>query len=184
MDAHATEEQLTRPGAGFGPPRALSAARRSLTWGQGLGLIVMGAGLAVWAWRDPAGFQAAVSVVIPAGFLVCALWRLALILASRRPPSPRPGPGPLPRYTVVAALHDEAEVMPQLVEHLAALDYPADRLEGFLALEAHDHATIEAAYAADRPDWLSILIVPPGEPRTKPRALNHALARATVDHRL
>ena len=179
MDARATEEQRTRPATDFGPPRALSAARRSLTLGQGLGLIVVGAGLGVWVWLDPSGFQAAASVVVPAGFLICALWRLALILASRRPPSPGPAAGPLPRYTVVAALHDEAEVMPQLVAHLAALDYPPDRLEGFLALEAHDHETIEAAYAADRPDWLSILIVPPGEPRTKPRALNHALARAT-----
>ena len=179
MDAHATEEQRTGPGADFGPARALSAARRSLTWGQGLGLVALGTGLAAWAWRDPAGFQTAVSAVVPAGFLICALWRLALILTSRRPPCPAPGPGPLPRYTVVAALHDEAEVMPQLVQHLSALDYPAERLEGILALEAHDHATIEAAYAADRPDWLSILIVPPGEPRTKPRALNHALARAT-----
>ena len=179
MDAFATDERLDRPGVVPGPPRALSAVRRSLTVGQALVLLAVGTGLAGWVWRDPTGFQAALSVTVPALFLACALWRLALILASARPRSPERSTGRLPRYTVVAALHDEAEVLPQLVENLAALDYPADRLEGFLALEAHDHETIEAAYAADRPDWLSILIVPPGEPRTKPRALNHALARAT-----
>lgn len=179
MDAFATDERLDRPGVAPGPPRALSAMRRSLTWGQALALLAVGAGLVAWVWRDPSGFQAALSVTVPALFLVCAVWRLALILASGRPRPPELSTAPLPRYTVVAALHDEAEVMPQLVANLAALDYPADRLEGFLALEAHDHETIEAAYAADRPDWLSILIVPPGEPRTKPRALNHALARAT-----
>jgi hypothetical protein len=179
MDAFATDERLDRPGVAPGPPRALSAMRRSLTGGQALALLAVGTGLVAWIWRDPSGFQAALSVTVPAIFLACALWRLALILASTRPRPPELSTGPLPRYTVVAALHDEAEVLPQLVENLAALDYPADQLEGFLALEAHDHETIEAAYAADRPDWLSILIVPPGEPRTKPRALNHALARAT-----
>jgi cellulose synthase/poly-beta-1,6-N-acetylglucosamine synthase-like glycosyltransferase len=33
--------------------------------------------------------------------------------------------------------------------------------------------------AAHRPGWLRLLIVPPGTPQTKPRALNHALAFAT-----
>jgi len=179
MDASARDERGSRVGEASGPPPALSASQRSLTWGQGLSVVAVGAGLVGWVWRDPAGLHAALSFAIPAIFLACALWRLALIVASGRRRAPQISPAPLPRYTVVAALHDEAEVLPQLVENLAALDYPADRLEGFLALEAHDHETIEAAYAADRPDWLSILIVPPGEPRTKPRALNHALARAT-----
>lgn len=179
MDASATDERQGRADETLGPPRALSAVRRSLTRGQGLGLFAILAGLAVWVWADGASVQAALSVAVPAAFLACALWRLALILASGHRHAPDLRTEPLPRYTVVAALHDEAEVMPQLVANLAALDYPADRLEGFLALEAHDHETIEAAYAADRPDWLSILVVPPGEPRTKPRALNNALARAT-----
>ncbi|MBL0947132.1 MAG: glycosyltransferase [Brevundimonas sp.] len=179
MDASARDERGSRVAEASGPPPALSASRRSLTWGQGFSVIAVGAGLVGWVWRDPAGLHAILSFAVPAIFLACALWRLALILASGRRRVPQVSTAPLPRYTVVAALHDEAEVLPQLVENLAALDYPADRLEGFLALEAHDHETIEAAYAADRPDWLSILIVPPGEPRTKPRALNHALARAT-----
>ncbi|MDP3400856.1 MAG: hypothetical protein Q8R97_07025, partial [Brevundimonas sp.] len=115
MDAFATDERLDRPGVAPGPPRALSAVRRSLTGGQALALLAVGAGLVGWVWYDPSGFQAALSVVVPAIFLACALWRLALILASTRPRPPELGTGPLPRYTVVAALHDEAEVMPQLV---------------------------------------------------------------------
>ncbi len=71
--------------------------------------------------------------------------------------------------------------MDQLVSRLARIDYPADRLQGLLILEAHDHATIAAALASDRPSWLEIFIAPPGWPRTKPRALNCALARATGD---
>ena len=63
----------------------------------------------------------------------------------------------------------------QLVQNLSRLDYPRRQLHGFLILEAHDQSTIAAATAAARPDWLQILIVPPGAPQTKPRALNHAL---------
>ena len=72
-----------------------------------------------------------------------------------------PEPAVWPRYTVLAALHDEAEVIPQLVRNLTAIDYPPDRLDGWLVLEAHDTATIAAARAASLPDWLGVHIVPP-----------------------
>jgi len=74
----------------------------------------------------------------------------------------------------------EPEVMSSLVEHLRHLDYPAERLQILLLAEADDSATIAAARvaigaAAD----LRILIVPPGGPRTKPKALNYGLTHAT-----
>jgi cellulose synthase/poly-beta-1,6-N-acetylglucosamine synthase-like glycosyltransferase len=78
-------------------------------------------------------------------------------------------------------LYQEAEVVGQLIERLSRIDYPADRLQGLLVLEAHDHETIAAARATRRPDWLEVFVVPPGTPQTKPRALNCALARATGD---
>ena len=71
--------------------------------------------------------------------------------------------------------------MDQLVERLARIDYPPDRLQGLLILEAHDHATRAAAMAAPRPDWLQVFIAPPGQPGTKPRALNCALEHVTGD---
>ena len=82
-----------------------------------------------------------------------------------------PVPACWPRYTVLAALHDEAEIVSQLVGRLSRIDYPPDRLQGLLVLEAHDQATIAAALAAPRPDWLDVLVTPPGLPQTKPRAL-------------
>ena len=82
---------------------------------------------------------------------------------------------------MLAALHDEAAVTGQLIERLARIDYPADRLQGLLLLEAHDHATIAAALGARRPPWLDILLIPAGAPQTKPRALNCGLALATGD---
>lgn len=114
-------------------------------------------------------------------FVVVACWRIVLILAPRPPHGGLAEGADLPRYTVLVALLDEAAVIDQLVERLAQIDYPPDRLEAFLLLETHDHETIDAAWHADRPDWMSVLIVPPGSPRTKPQALNVGLAAATGD---
>ncbi|NBW08966.1 MAG: glycosyltransferase [Caulobacteraceae bacterium] len=125
-------------------------------------------------------------LAVQSGFVVLAVWRIATILISRNaapaPPSGMMRPkGGWPRYTILAALHDEAEVVGQLIERLSRIDYPPDRLEAFLLLEADDEATITAAALAPRPHWMRIVIVPPGAPRTKPRALNHGLALARGD---
>ncbi|HEX8660255.1 MAG TPA: glycosyltransferase [Brevundimonas sp.] len=113
--------------------------------------------------------------------MTIVVWRLALIVLSAVSSPPPPEPVDWPRYTVVAALYQEAEVVGQLIERLSRIDYPTDRLQGLLVLEAHDHETIAAARSARRPDWLEVFVVPPGTPQTKPRALNCALAHATGD---
>ncbi|PZQ45153.1 MAG: glycosyltransferase, partial [Phenylobacterium zucineum] len=124
-------------------------------------------------------------LAVQVGFLATAGWRALLLAASlRRAPRRGPGPGPatnLPRYTVLVALFQEAEVAGQLIERLSQIDYPPDRLEGFLLLEADDHETRAAIDEVVLPDWLSVRLAPDGAPRTKPRALNVGLAAATGD---
>lgn len=112
------------------------------------------------------------------GFLIVACWRVTLAVASMTPCRPAPTPSRWPRYTILAALYDEAAVTPRLIQNLSRIDYPEEQLEGFLVLEANDQATIDAANATPRPSWLKIIVVPPGTPQTKPRALNHALSQA------
>lgn len=108
-----------------------------------------------------------------------ALWRILLIAVSRHT-SPAPDIQiPLPKYTVLVALYDEAEILPHLVRNLSAIDYPANRLEGFLLLEARDQKTIFAAQNIALPEWLKVVVVPAGSPQTKPRALNHGLGLAS-----
>jgi cellulose synthase/poly-beta-1,6-N-acetylglucosamine synthase-like glycosyltransferase len=157
------------------------AARRSLTLGQTLVVTVALSALVAGLRADAALTGLVLILGVQLAFLACAAWRIVLALASREgagmPVSSQPIV--LPRYTVLVALLDEADVLPQLVERLAAIDYPIDRLEGFLILEAHDHETIAAAAACDRPPWLEVLIAPETGPRTKPRALNHGLASAS-----
>lgn len=138
--------------------------------------------LALLGWGIAAAPALAVFLLILLAqivFLVAACWRVLLILVSRHT-DPAPAPTvDLPQYTILAALLDEAEILPQLVLRLDAIDYPRGQLEGFLLLEAHDHATQAAAERCDLPAWLSVLIVPPGGLRTKPAALNFGLAAAT-----
>jgi len=142
-----------------------------------LAAVTGAAALALWFWPERvADWLVAVAAF---AFLAVALWRVLLILVSAAPPPESPSPPVWPRYTILAALYDEAEIVCQLIERLSRIDYPSDRLQGLLVLEAHDHETIAAALAAPRPDWLDILVTPPGKPQTKPRALNFALTQAT-----
>lgn len=81
----------------------------------------------------------------------------------------------LPRASLIVALYRETAVLPVLIAALEAVDYPADRLEIRLALEADDSETIAAARALKLDHKYRIVLVPEGGPRTKPRALNYAL---------
>ena len=154
---------------------------RNLTFSQWLVTAGLTAGLMAGVKLAPQTLWSILVVAAATTFLSFSLWRLLLIVVSAKP---LVGPGePLiwPRYTILAALYDEAEVVSQLIDRLSRIDYPADRLQGMLVMEADDHATIDAAREAQRPDWLEIYIAPPGTPRTKPRALNCALPYASGD---
>ncbi|MBX9757442.1 MAG: glycosyltransferase [Beijerinckiaceae bacterium] len=84
----------------------------------------------------------------------------------------------LPTYTIIAALHREAAVAGKLVAALDALDYPRARLDIKIVIEEGDEETREALERLDLPLRYQIIVAPHGQPRTKPRALNIALAQA------
>src|SRR4051794_886142 len=81
----------------------------------------------------------------------------------------------LPTYTVLVPAFGEANVIADLVQHLGHLDYPRDRLEVLLLLEEVDQPTIEAAMSSGLPAFVRIVVVPDGQPRTKPKACNVGL---------
>ncbi|MCS6625327.1 glycosyltransferase [Roseibacterium beibuensis] len=170
-----------RAGGRTGPPSASSAGWRGLSGFQWLALAGLLAAAGCLIWLRPDRIAPLVVAGAAATFLTVSMWRVALVILSA-PPTIRPdgiATVDLPPYTVLVALHDEAEVIDQLVGRLARIDYPADRLQGMLILEAHDQATIAAALSATRPAWLEVFVAPTGRPQTKPRALNCALPHAT-----
>jgi cellulose synthase/poly-beta-1,6-N-acetylglucosamine synthase-like glycosyltransferase len=79
---------------------------------------------------------------------------------------------------VLVPAYREPEVIGDVIAAIGALDYPADRLDVRLVLEADDEATIAAARATIAGKPIRIVLVPSAEPRTKPKACNFGLQGA------
>lgn len=139
------------------------------------------------ALSEQAVFALAALLVIPF-FCVVAL-RTAALWHAFSGPAAKPATRPendatsalLPRYSLLVPIYDEASIVPDLVAALGAIDYPRDRLEVLLILESLDSETRDAVAAVALPPHMAVVVVPDGNPRTKPRALNFALRRATGD---
>jgi cellulose synthase/poly-beta-1,6-N-acetylglucosamine synthase-like glycosyltransferase len=84
----------------------------------------------------------------------------------------------LPMYTILLPVYHEAGMLGQLVDGIAALDYPSDRLDVKLLVEEDDLETREAATAMHLPPYVELVVVPDVGPRGKPRACNQGLVRA------
>lgn len=164
----------------FGPPDILGA-RSGASVPQKLGFLLAAAAFLTAFAGARAELLAALRWGFFALFALGAGWRAFLITRSPRPwyaPVVR-RPSGLPKYTVVAALYREAGVAAQLIGALERIDYPADRIEVLFAVEEDDPETAAALLAASPPPHMRILTVPQGAPKTKPRALNHALHAAS-----
>ena len=83
--------------------------------------------------------------------------------------------GSLPRYTILVPLYKEANVASGIVSSLASLEYPRDKLDIKLLLEGDDRVTIDAISKISLPLEFDTVLVPPGMPRTKPKACNYGL---------
>jgi cellulose synthase/poly-beta-1,6-N-acetylglucosamine synthase-like glycosyltransferase len=84
----------------------------------------------------------------------------------------------LPVYTLIIALYDEADAVEGLADALYAIEYPPEKLQIIIVLEPDDDATRDAVEQLDLGPPFEIVIAPEGGPRTKPKALNAALAFA------
>jgi hypothetical protein len=87
----------------------------------------------------------------------------------------------VPVYTVIAALYREAASVDGLLQAIERLDYPPEKLDVIVAVEADDAETRAALAARTARMPITVITVPALGPRTKPKALNVALpfARGT-----
>ncbi len=113
-------------------------------------------------------------------FLLFAGLRLAGSFAPRQPhiPQPRLPDDRLPVYTVMVALYHEATSVAPLLRALEALDYPREKLDIKLVIEPDDAQTRAAIAALGPLPHVHVITAPEFGPRTKPKALNYALAFA------
>lgn len=159
----------------------LLSAHRVVSDGQKRLLVALAGGCVIALFGQPAACLAAAVGGALALQLGLVLHRWLLVLAAATPKAAAIGAGHeaiLPRYSVLVPLFREAAVLPHLIGALDALDYPRDRLEIILVLEADDEGTCAVA-AQLAPAHFRRLLVPAGGPRTKPKALNYALPSAT-----
>jgi glycosyltransferase XagB len=84
----------------------------------------------------------------------------------------------LPTYTILVPAYREPEVIAGLLASLSRLDYPDDRLDIKLLLEADDPDTLAAVFEARPNSNVEVVRILPSEPRTKPKACNVGLGRA------
>lgn len=87
----------------------------------------------------------------------------------------------LPPYTVLVPAYGEPEVVGDLIAAVETIDYPIDRLQVLLLLEEDDEPTIAAARAVEAAGRVTVVLTPPAQPRTKPKACNYGLHFATGD---
>ncbi len=84
----------------------------------------------------------------------------------------------LPVYSVLVPLYQEPDIVGQLLAKLCLLDYPPEKREVLFLLEVDDASTCNALLAHTLPTGFRLVMVPEGQPRTKPRALNYGLSQA------
>jgi cellulose synthase/poly-beta-1,6-N-acetylglucosamine synthase-like glycosyltransferase len=166
------EETVQPKASGDGQHVTLSPNQRAILSLVMVLLLVLGA-------LNPARLVQGVYWTFVAIFSVSAAIRLAAVLTPRRRHDVAALPDEaLPHYSLIVPLYREAEVASELVANLDRLDYPRDRLQALIVLEVDDHVTQAAFHGLELPTFIQVLIAPPGEPRTKPRACNAALERA------
>ncbi len=117
--------------------------------------------------------------------LICAFSGLILspilLLRPIAAPAPVADIDDVPSYSVLIPLYREVNMLPQICAAMGALDYPPAKLDVLILLEAEDKETIMAAENMNWPDFIRLVIVPDGQPRTKPRACNYGLMQTAGD---
>ncbi len=143
--------------------------------------------LVLWGVVDLSLAATFVVSVITILYVGAIIYRLALFRASNKPSTTevisdeeaRAVPDhELPIYTVMIPAYREPEVINELIQRVSQFEYPPDRLDVKLLIEADDDATIDAIREARPGDQFELVLIPPAEPRTKPKALNFGLTLA------
>ncbi|WP_157699552.1 glycosyltransferase family 2 protein [Pseudorhodoplanes sinuspersici] len=159
--------RATRPDLSAGTTRS----RRPLAF--------FGVGLAVMLLL--AGLQTSLTIVVDLAlafiFLSWSGLRVFAIFLSSVPQQLAPvrDDAALPLYSVIAAIYNEAESVPALIEALKRIDYPRERLDIKIVVERDDTLTRHALNQLNLAAPFEIVVAPSAGPRTKPKALNAAL---------
>ncbi|MCV2864858.1 glycosyltransferase [Albidovulum sediminicola] len=119
---------------------------------------------------------AIVTLFLTTALKALAFWAEWRAVRRASPALLAPSPGRLPVVSVMVPLFREDDIAPRLVARLGRIDYPRELLDIVLVVEEVDTKTQAALARVRLPNWMRLVLVPDGPIRTKPRALNYALA--------
>jgi len=88
----------------------------------------------------------------------------------------------LPVYTVLVPMYKEQGVAAKLIQAVGRLDYPHEKLDIKVLLEADDPETIAECRELHTPFAVETIVVPDTKPKTKPRACNWGLKAARGEY--
>jgi cellulose synthase/poly-beta-1,6-N-acetylglucosamine synthase-like glycosyltransferase len=162
-----------------------------ITTGQKLAVLALVVVCAIAAAFAPLRTALAINGLLVIFFAAANLLKLALVRRSLADPCAiridaddlaSLAGADLPMYSILVPLYHEAAMLQQVVDGIALLDYPADRLDVKILLEEDDWETRSAALALALPAHFELLTVPEAGPKGKPRACNTGLARARGEY--
>ncbi len=159
-------------------------ARTVVSRGQRTVFLSLAAFLIVAIAFRPHGTLLALNVGMIVLYLVFSYYKIFLQFRSMRSPPEDAAPveaadHDLPSYTIMVPLYREESALPGLVRHLATMDYPAGKLQILLLVEEDDSGLRGAVEDMRLAPPFEVVIVPACHPRTKPKACNYGLQRAT-----
>jgi len=90
-----------------------------------------------------------------------------------------------PTFDILLANYKEKEkTLQQLVNNVAKLEYPKEKMTGFLIVQEDDVTTLNSIKNLTIPDFIRVFVIPPvqpGEMQSKSRALNYAIKQCNSD---
>ena len=144
-------------------------------------LLLLGAALMMpFFGPSPVSLLVLCVLAVPAALRFAAVHH-AVVTPVAVAPEPIPD-AELPVYSVLIPLRNEAHMVPQLQRAMAALDYPADKLDIKFVVEARSAATLVAVRQLLDDPRFSLVPVPEALPLTKPKALDFALPLCRGQH--
>jgi cellulose synthase/poly-beta-1,6-N-acetylglucosamine synthase-like glycosyltransferase len=167
---------------------ARDGARVVLTLPQKCALLLLTVAGSILLAADPRPVLIACVAFVTALYLVTGLYKVWLLVRGERAIADTAADAHiaqgdnLPDYTVLVPLHHEGKILPVLVERLKLIDYPPDCLQILLLIEMDDDDTQRAARDCPLPAHIRPMTMPPGQPHTKPRALNIGLHAARGEY--
>lgn len=167
------------------------SASQPMTRGQKAAVAVVLVLLAALFVLAPLATARGLIAVCTVFYVVMTLYKFIVIRASLSPDailsfSPEQiraqEPRGWPVFSVLVPMYKEPETVKQMVASLEAMDYPADRKDVQILLEADDEATLAAARALTLPLGFRVTEIPESFPRTKPKACNIGLHLAKGEY--